>query len=278
VPRRPRHYVVRAAYLGLLWVLGLTAWQVFVGWDRSASLGDTARFGSVLFYVLTFWVQLPLLIFFAALSTASAIAREKDPRTFVLLLMTDLRDYEIVLGKLFGSLFPIFFLLAGMVPVLALLLLLGGVSPEQVGQALLIMAATALAAGSLGSLVALWREKTFPALALTVLFLVLYLCLVQVLAKVPLLVDWFTGGGSYKLPFVVESWQRWLDPFLALKSVLEPPLQSEAGLAPAYAFTGVMVMLSILLNAWAILRLRVWNPSGEPIMQRERPQEEEEEK
>jgi ABC-type transport system involved in multi-copper enzyme maturation permease subunit len=276
VPRRPRHYVVRAAYLGLLWVLGLTAWQVFVGWDRSATLGDTARFGSVLFYVLTRWVQLPLLIFFAALASASAIAREKDRRTFVLLLMTDLRNYEIVLGKLFGSLFQIFFLLAGMTPVLALLLLLGGVSPEQVEQALLIMAATALAAGSLGSLVALWREKTFPALALTVLFLVLYLCLVEALAKLPFLVEWFSGGDISYLRSAVESWQKWLDPFLALGSVLEPPVQSESGLAPAYGFTVSMLILSVLLNAWAILRLRAWNPSGEPIMQRELPGEEEE--
>lgn len=278
VPRRPRHYIVRSAYLGLLWVLGLTAWQVFVGWDRSATLGDTARFGSVLFYVLTFWVQLPVLIFFAALSSASAIAREKDRRTFLLLLMTDLRNHEIVLGKLFGSLFQIFFLLAGMTPVLALLLLLGGVSPEQVAQAGLIMAATAVAAGSLGGLVALWREKTFPALALTVLFLVLYLCLVQALGKLPILVDWFSGGNHAHVLPAVESWQKWMDPFLALSSVLEPPSHSEEGVAPAYRFAGVMVVLSILLNVWAIVRLRVWNPSGEPIMQRERPEEEAEEK
>src|SRR5207245_10571805 len=151
--------------------------------------------------------------------------------------------------------------LAGMTPVLAFLLLLGGVSSEQVGQALLIMAATALAAGSLGGLVALWREKTFPALALTVLFLVLYLFLVQALGKLP-----------------VESWQSWLDPFLALSSVLEPPLHSEAGVAPAYGFAAALVLLSIFLNAWAIVRLRAWNPSGEPIMQRELPEVEEEEK
>ena len=55
------------------------------------------------------------------------------------------------------------------------------------------MAATALTAGSLGGLVALWREKTFPALALTTLFLVLYLCLVQAVEKVPFLVDWLSG-------------------------------------------------------------------------------------
>src|SRR5207248_89925 len=176
--------------------------------------------------------------------------------------MTDLRNYEIVLGKLLGSLLQMGILLAGVVPILMLLVLLGGIAPEQVAQALLIMAATALAAGSLGGLVALWREKTFPALALTVLFLVLYLCLVQVLGRLP----------------AVETLQSWMDPFLALRSVLEPPVHAEAELAPAYGFAGVMLLLSILLNSWAIVRLRVWNPSGEPIMQRERPEEAAEEK
>src|SRR5947209_3614113 len=69
--------------------------------------------------------------------------------------------------------------LAGLVPVLGLLILLGGVSRTPVGQAVLVLAATALAAGSLGNLVALWRVRTFQALALTVLFIVLYLSLVH---------------------------------------------------------------------------------------------------
>ena len=42
--------------------------------------------------------------------------------------MTDLRNYELVLGKFLGSLLPIGILLAGMVPVLGLLILLGGVA------------------------------------------------------------------------------------------------------------------------------------------------------
>src|SRR5262249_46511247 len=156
VPRRARHYVVRSVYLGILWIIGLTAWQATVGWNQTATLGETARFGTILFKVLTLYVQLPLILFFAALSAASTVAREKDRRTFVLLLMTDLRSHEIVLGKLFGSLLQIVLLLAAMIPLLGLLLLLGGIAPEQVAQAILIMAATALAAGSLGSLVALW--------------------------------------------------------------------------------------------------------------------------
>src|SRR5438477_9261221 len=103
VPRRGSHYVTRAAYLGSLWVVAVTAWLATLGWSRSATLGETARFGPLLFQLLTL-VQLALFLFFSALTCASAVAKEKDRRTFVLLLMTDLRNDEIVLGKMFGSL------------------------------------------------------------------------------------------------------------------------------------------------------------------------------
>jgi ABC-type transport system involved in multi-copper enzyme maturation permease subunit len=274
VPRRQRHYVVRTAYLGLLWVLGLTAWQATVGWSQTATLGDTARFGLFVFQLFAY-MQLVLLIFFAALSGASAVTREKDRRTFILVLMTDLRNYEIVLGKLLGSLLPIVLLLLGMVPVLTLTLLLGGVAPIQVVQAGLIIAATSFVAGSLGGLVALWRDKTFQALALTVLFVVLYVCVIRGLVVLPTLASGIPGLQALVTDSVVESAQKWLDPLLALQSVLEPVTETETAVAPAYGFVGVMVLLSSLLNLWGILRLRVWNPSGEPIMQRERPGEEE---
>ena len=106
VPRRSRHYMARVAYLGALWIIGVTAWLATGGWLRWPTLGETARFGPLLFQILTF-VELALFLFFSALSAASAVAQEKDRRTFLLLLMTDLRNYEIVLGKLLGSLLPI---------------------------------------------------------------------------------------------------------------------------------------------------------------------------
>jgi ABC-type transport system involved in multi-copper enzyme maturation permease subunit len=262
VPRRASHYIVRSAYLGFLWVLGLTAWQAIVGWSQPATLGDNSRFGLLLFQILTI-VQFAFLVFFAALSAASAITQEKDRRTFVLLLMTDLRSYEIVLGKLFGSLLQIAILLVGMMPVLALIMLLGGVSLLQVFQVGLVLAATALAAGSVGSLVALWRDRTFQALALTVLLLVLYWCLVQAVGV---------------LPAPLSGAKTWLDPYQALQSVLEPPLTGAAVVPPAYSFSLAMVIFSLLLNAWGIRKLRVWNPSGEPIIQREAAEAEKEER
>src|SRR5207247_8384139 len=143
-------------------------WQVMVGWNQTAALGVLARLNQILFRLPTKWVQLPLLLFFAALSAASTITLEKDRRTFVLLLLTDLRNYEIVLGKLLGSLLQIALFLLGTLPLYCLNLLLGGVSGQQVVQAILVLGGTALAAGSLGGLIALWRDKTFQSLALTV--------------------------------------------------------------------------------------------------------------
>jgi ABC-type Na+ efflux pump permease subunit len=252
VPRRRGHHAARAAVAGLLAILGITTWQATIGFSRDATLGETAAFGLLLFQIVAF-VQLLLTLFFAALSAASAVSQEKDRRTFVLLLLTDMRDYEIVLGKLLGALLPITIQILVTAPVLALLLLLGGIDPEQVLQAVLVLAAAAVAAGSLGGLIALWRERTYQAIALSVLFLVLYICLTQALGS-------FSPG-----------LQAWFDPFVAMETVLEPQAGGWNGLAPGYGFVLVMLGWCALLNGIGIWKLRKWNPSGEPIMQRETP-------
>ena len=173
-PRRFRHYLARTTYSGGMLVLMWTAWQVLVGFQRVESAGDVARFGSVLFRLLSV-VQLALAMFFAPIVACSSISSEKDRRTLDLLLMTDLTNWEIVMGKLLGSLLQMGVLLACSVPVFSVCLLLGGASPEQVARVFAVTAAAALASGSLGILMAAARDKTFQALALTVLIIAIYL-------------------------------------------------------------------------------------------------------
>lgn len=278
LPRRPAHYFARGLYLGAMWVLVLTIWQVMVGWEFPPTVGDLARFGLISFRMLAF-IQLTLLLFFSALAAASTVALEKDRRTFLLLLLTRLRNDEIVLGKLLGSLMQIGLLLLGSVPIFALLMTLGGIDPLQVVSAFVVLGATALAAGSLGSLVALWREKTFQALALTVLFLVLYLCLVEALPFAASLLESAPGVAVHFDPVLARRCQAALSPFHALALVTDPgqmvsdslTLPGEVGdaLDAALIYGAAALGLTVLLNVWAMARLRVWNPSGEPIMQRE---------
>ena len=120
---------------------------------------------------------------------------------------TELTALSAEVGKLLGALLPITIQILVTAPELAMLLLLGGIAPEQVIQAVLVLAAAAVASGSLGGLIALWREKTYQSIALSVLFLVLYICLTQAIGVVgPLLsdsVNWTTV-------------QAWFDPFVAM--------------------------------------------------------------
>jgi hypothetical protein len=184
---------------------------------------------------------------------------EKDRRTFLLLLMTDMSDSEIVLGKVLGSLLPIGVLWAATAPLLALLTLLGGVGLTQVLQALVVVGATVLAAGALGGLVALWRERTFQSLALTALLLVLYFGVVR-------------GAALLDAPRSA-AWLPWLDPFAALVTAHDGSGVLAEGLAPAYGLALVLLGLSAVLLGWGVWKLRRWNPSGEPVMQREAPEE-----
>ncbi|MGE5195007.1 MAG: ABC transporter permease subunit [Deltaproteobacteria bacterium] len=250
-PRQPRHFILRCGYVLALFVLMYTASQATFGWQQVSSIGEISRFGSLLFQLFSM-VQLALVLFFAPLFAASRVAQEKDRQTLVLLLMTDLRDRELVFGKLLASLLPVGVLLVASAPVFALIMLLGGVSLEQIGWSLALCAATGLAAGSWGSLVAFWREKTFQTLAISVLGLVLFIGVAE--AGVGIL-----GNGS-----AAGWWLACFDPFRGMLLVLDPlAAQPDGKIAsvPALPFVGAMCLLAVLTNAVAVLRLRIWNPS-----------------
>lgn len=253
VPRHSRHYLLRSLYLGLLLVTGVTFWQTLYGWGKTVTLGDYSHFG-VLFFQLLGFLQLTLVIFFSSLFAAASVAQEKDRRTFILLLMTDLRNYELVLGKLLGSLMQIGILLVASLPILGSTVLLGGTTFLQVIDAFLVLAGSALAAGSLGCLIALWRDRTFQTLAVTVLGIVLYLVLVEAIG----FLSQIFPASEATLLFVREC----LNPYRVLIRVLSPDSQHLLGLQ-SLPFFFTMLGITLFLNILGILMLRVWNPSNE---------------
>jgi ABC-type transport system involved in multi-copper enzyme maturation permease subunit len=153
-PRRARLYVSRAAYISALLVLVCTAWLLVTGTQLVRNLGDMARFGAMLFQILA-PLQLALVIFFSALLAAAAVAQEKDRRTLDLLLLTNLTNSELVLGKLLASLLNVLVMLAASLPLFMLCALFGGVAFSQIARVFAVTVATTIAAGSIGSLVAL---------------------------------------------------------------------------------------------------------------------------
>jgi ABC-type transport system involved in multi-copper enzyme maturation permease subunit len=262
-PRRPRFYLARAVYVLALLVLMGTAWMVLTGTQLIRDVGDTARFGGILFQILA-TLQLALAVFFAALAAASAVAEEKDRRTMELLLLTHLSNAELVLGRLGASLLGVAVLLLAALPLFLLAALAGGVSYAQIAWVFAVTLASIAACGSLGSTLALWREKTFQAVALTVLVLVLWLALWEVVASGVL--------GSAWLTVPTATWAAWFSPWRAIDAAIHPVVgRSVAELArsPAAVFVMVAAGLSVVLNAVAIVRVRSWNLAREPRLEKE---------
>ncbi len=248
-PRRRRLYMLRSVYAISLLLLMCTAWMILAGTQIIRNLGDMARFGAILFQILA-PLQLVLIMFMSAVQTASGVAVEKDRQTLILLLMTRLSNSELVLGKLFASLLTIGVMLVTALPIFMLIVLFGGTSFAQVGWTFAVTVVTALAAGSLGSTLALWREKTFQTLALVALSMVFWIGAAEVIGLWQGSIAGFAGieiaGAMNPLraiiaasrPSVVSMWPTSVVPFLIAMSVL-----------------------TVALNALAIARVRIWNPS-----------------
>ena len=165
-PRSAKHFVLRAGYIFALCVLIYTGAQVTKGNVPLTSVGDIAQFGTFIFRLICF-VQLAIIIASALILSAGSVAQEKDRRTLIILLMTDLRAAELVIGKTLASLLPVFIIIAVSIPVLCMLRMLGGIMLQQIIWYEIICLSAALAAGSWGTLVGYWREKTFQILAIT---------------------------------------------------------------------------------------------------------------
>lgn len=261
-PRRPRLYLVRVAYPGMLVVLMLTAWLVLTGTQLVRDVGDLARFGAMVFQLLA-PLQWALIGFISALSAAGSVAHEKDRRTFVLLLLTHLTNSELVLGKLFAGLITVAVMLAVSLPLFLLVTLFGGVSYEQVARVYAVTAATALVCGSLGSTIALWREKTFQALAVTVLALVVWIAVGELVVG-----GVFFDSGTKGFAETAAAFSPWrallsaMQPFPASLSYTNAAIANDCGsrmIDPTIGFLAFSAIASIGLNAIAIVFVRRWH-------------------
>jgi ABC-type transport system involved in multi-copper enzyme maturation permease subunit len=164
--RRWQMYALRALYVAMLLLCLAAVWVPFEG--QVLSIGLTASL-SELFFRRLGMLQLMLVMLAAPAVMAGSICVEKSRGTLLHLLVTDLTDDEIVLGKLAARLTPVLMVLASVVPVLALVGLLGGIDPG----ALLGTFLVTVGAGSVGCALALvlsiWVRQAYQALLLTYL-------------------------------------------------------------------------------------------------------------
>ena len=246
VPRARGLFVARAVYCGALLGIVATCWLVVTGTQAVTTAGDTARFGATLLRILA-PLQLSLAMLAAAMTSTVAVTSEKDRRTLELLLISRLSDGQLVLGKLAGSLLRVMLLLLAAVPVFVIASLFGGVTMPQLARLFVVTAAAALAAASVATCIAFWKDTTFQALAITTFALVAWVAIGEVVA------------GRFG-PVIGAQ----VSPARAVFAALAPTRGDT--LLP---FLAVSAALIVAANIVAISRVRAWNTTQEVRRQSE---------
>jgi len=137
---------------------------IIMGWGNffsSRGVLSQAQVGGYLFWGLAAFSQLYCLCA-GRFSTAECLVIERQQGTLGLLFLTDLKGYDIVLGKLAATSVQAFYGLLAVVPVLAIPLIMGGVTNGEFWRVVLVLVITfvfSLATGMVVSALARTYEQ-----------------------------------------------------------------------------------------------------------------------
>ncbi len=164
--RRWQGYAGRSAFVGVL-LLGLASVWMSSVWGRPPlTIGEAAGVGRGFFAAIAL-VQIVSILLVGPTAMAGAICQEKARGNLGLLLLTDLSDAEIVLGKLGARLVPVAALVFCGLPVLALGTLLGGIDPLALFGLLLISIGVAALGASIAFTLSVWGTRAHEVLLAT---------------------------------------------------------------------------------------------------------------
>lgn len=213
-------------------------WQM--GFDGVAAPGDlvagwaAAVIGQAIFGVILI-VQTVLTLMLAPALTSGAISQEREKQTLELLITTPASTLGLVVGKLFSSLAYVFLLTLASVPLMSIVFAFGGIAPDDVVRAYVLLFAMAFGIGAIGLFVSalLKRTQVATAVSYVIVFLLTVGALVfyAYLAAAPR----FAGDG-FDNPAPPPEVILWLNPIVADLDLLCTAIPDSAGASCAFSY------------------------------------------
>jgi ABC-type transport system involved in multi-copper enzyme maturation permease subunit len=181
--------------------------------------------------------------------TADCLSEEKREGTLGLLFLTDLKGYDVVLGKLLATSLHSVYGLLSIFPILALPLLMGGVTAGAFWRVVLVLLVTVLLSLSLGMVISAFQNETRQAMAGTFLGMLVLTGVFPALWWW-LVVVWRTRpNAALLLP----------SPGYAFSAALDPAYRGGAGRQDFWLSVELLFLLGVVFLAVASIALpRVW--------------------
>jgi ABC-type transport system involved in multi-copper enzyme maturation permease subunit len=215
--RRWQNYATRSLFVAALLIALAVVWGTRFANQSLPTIAAQSGAGVSFFYAIV-GTQLSLILLVAPAATAGSICLDKARGTLSHVLVTDLSDSEIVLGKLVARLLPSLALVACTLPMMTLSSLLGGLDPDALFGAFLITLGVAVLGASLALAFSVWARKTHEVLLGTYAVWGLWLMIgpisSQLVGGLVGLLRWLDR--TLRLPV-----SRWLDLFVTALASLE---------------------------------------------------------
>jgi len=246
--RRRRNYALRTTYVLLLTALVTMAWFTAFFGPGSTSFGYMAsRMGAVgraVIMTIT-WFQFIVAQVAAVLMLSNAISDEIRRGTLDVLLTTPVNSFQIVMGKLLGSLLQAVLLLATSLPLLAIVRVFGGMTWEYVVSSLAVTLTAMILAGSV---------TMFLSIRLLRPYVVIITMLVLLVAAYALAILVLPLSGNNPVTTIILH----INPFAALFHVSGVALRAVGSVAGFSCPVHCLVMLigSLLFVAASVVKTR----------------------
>src|SRR5262245_51401719 len=207
-------------------------------WRYYASMGQE-------YFIAMVGMELALVMLAGPAATAGAICLDRARGTLAHMLMTDLSDAEIVLGKLAARLLPVFGLVACTWPVMAISSLLGGIDPIALTLAFAIIVAVAVFGCTTALAISVWAKKSHEVILATYTIFILGLLLWP---------TWFLISTRWRAVGPPPQWALVANPFYMAFAPYGNP--ANLGARDYLIFFGAAILASALFTGLAVWRTR----------------------
>ncbi len=150
-----------------------------------------SQLGSILFSILK-WLGFVAVSLAGVFLTSDCLSEEKRQGTLGLLFLTDLRGYDVVLGKLLATSLRAVYGVLAVFPIMGLVFLVGGVTGSEFWRLMLVWCNTLFFSLALGVGISSLSRDSQKAMSATLLAGLGFLLL-------PWVVDWAIAGGDQSL-------------------------------------------------------------------------------
>jgi ABC-type transport system involved in multi-copper enzyme maturation permease subunit len=267
--RRWQSYALRAGFVGAT-LLGMgLVWsnqRARSGRGEVVSIRDLAEFGESMFRVIVS-MELSLVLLAAPAATAGAVCLDKARGTLDHMLVTDLSDAEIVLGKLGVRLIPVLGLVVCTLPVLALSTLLGGIDPLALGGLFLTAIGCAFVGCSLAMVLSVYGRRIHEVVMMAYMIILLW-TMAPGLVEISYVVA--TGAPP---PTATNPWVQWLElsnPFSLAFAPYQMPGRVGVGHYLGFLVASLFLSAALVVLATARVRRVALSQAGRPASGRRR--------